>query len=559
MLPNEQSEAQYVTYIKEEPVPDPPPTPPVTPEEVKELTMVMSEETDTMPPQTSLTNSRACEKFIEVGEAEGHVTRYLIDADQSQQRTEVPAERVPVSVQRVADPNSGQEEQMAILALTELDQVDVVMCFDARDVGLATVLEDELRDSHLHVVTGVLPSGDTTPGEDFVNTARAIFNTSALVVLLSPTSVDSRHVQDLVSLATLTHTSVFPVVTGSRSNVEQLMSIELKLQLGGCRWTDLAKTGRDVLEGGFGQLVTMIRQQTDTQQKYAVIDEDYGQVSSWAVRHQRAMRLEKQEDQVKIVSSLNEAEDEAEQEAVKTGEVNNPPGSKTIVMTATDFWDLTFPQNTAVPFDKFRAQLRSHYLNQISTQIPRSLMNRLMKALRESLVLRDTKGTEYISRDIFINFCSNNGSETDVWQTICDVARHQQAVIDVFDKQSTVRTVAIEEITSYGSPAVVSGLRELIQDGDPHIRCMAVESLSRCMLIDDQTSLSSLMAALNDTHWEVRKVACQGTARLGAPQAVDTLRRLGQTDTNAQVRVAAAASLSEIEAGNPKPEVKSSH
>ncbi|RUS80813.1 hypothetical protein EGW08_011434, partial [Elysia chlorotica] len=499
-------------------------------------------------------------RFVEVGEAEGHVARFLIDGSQTGTDTGTAHSstfngdkiKIPLTVHRAEGLGSGHEVQSLTMYMFEEDKGDVVICCNAVESEVATALRNHLEVVDLQVHIAAITEKDMQ--SDVTNAARAVFNSRVVVVFLSESSSQSRHTKDLVSLATVTGRPVFPVAIGSRPDIRQSLSVELNLQLDQCNWTYLALRD-DVAVGGFRYLVDLIAEQAGAQRSYYVIDEDYGKVSSWAVLHRRAFQVERPKDSVRISTRLQRRGGEDQEDGEDDKELNESeqPASGKATLSASEFWDLTFPQNVTVSWDKFRSQLRSYYLTQLATHLPRSCMPRVMEALRQGLVETSQSGQEVVTRDALIAFCTVRGCELDIWPIILGIARHNQAVMDIFDQESTIRIPAIEEIGGYGSPAVIWGLRDLMRAGDPKIRCLATEALSRCMLPGDKLSFASLMAALDDANWAVRKAACHGMARLAAPHAIDRIRRLGRNDNNAEVKSAAASALAEIEAGQPKP------
>ncbi|KAK3736667.1 hypothetical protein RRG08_000266 [Elysia crispata] len=534
----------------DQPTPLTPPSSPtvaIPPQTAQETAITTTDNTVAPSAAASIVTSWTTKKFVEVGEAEGDVSRFLIDGDPNPLPFTPPGERIPLSVERNLDPSSDHEEMTVNLTLSEVDREDVVICHSAMEAEVATALKDHIEAVNLTVWMGALADDDTR--NDVSNAARAVFNSQALVVFLSESSTERRQVQDLVSLATLIGLPVFPVGIGPRSNILDSLDQKLKLLLGQCRWTELALQN-GVIVGEFVGLANLMQEQLQTLQKYEVVDEKCGQVSSWTHRQ----RQQQPKENVRIVTRLErregdpeEAEEEEEEQAVE----QPLPGEA--IMSAAEFWDTTFPNNGTVSWDKFWAELSSYCSSQLTTHVPISCVPRLMGALKEDLVQTDQRGKDFVSRDALIGFCTDNGRERDLWQAVCETARQCQAMTDLFDKDCTIRAIAVEGMGGYGNPAVISGLRGLTQDGDPKIRCLATEALSSCMLLADQRSFAALMRALDDAHWTVRKTACLGMARLGAEQAVDRVRRIGRNDVNPLVRSVAASALAEIEAGQLPP------
>ena len=82
------------------------------------------------------------------------------------------------------------------------------------------------------------------------------------------------------------------------------------------------------------------------------LSQDYGQVSSWAVLHHQVLNMNKQrrENKVQIVTrfeGIGNDEDDGDDEEGQSGQEKEET-----IMSASDFWDQTFPQNVTVPWDK---------------------------------------------------------------------------------------------------------------------------------------------------------------------------------------------------------------
>ena len=58
------------------------------------------------------------------------------------------------------------------------------------------------------------------------------------------------------------------------------------------------------------------------------------------------------------------------------------------------------------------------------------------------LVITSRSPTE--SPPSYPGFCTDNGRERDLWQAVCETARQCQAMTDLFDKDCTIRAIAVE-------------------------------------------------------------------------------------------------------------------
>ncbi|GFO15182.1 hypothetical protein PoB_004168700 [Plakobranchus ocellatus] len=533
---NKQKDSHYVTYIHD------PPRPPAPPIQSQEETTTREDiaTASTAPSEMTVIS----ERFVEVGEAEGDIVRYLIDREgETEEREVIPGEIV--TVERTAVSQPGLEEQTATLAFSVVAPVDLVLCYDVTEAEMAERLKDQLERAGMSLWLAALH--DIITEDEVADAARAVFSAQMMIVLMSESSVQRQQMQDLVSLATVVDHYIYPVAVESKRVILETAAANLKLQLTGCRWLELTEPSH-MSSDEIHQLVSMVKNKFDILRSHTVIDEDFGQVSSWAVRHQQILISGKQRTTVRFTG--DQLADEGGAGAQREEEQAQDSSQTKNTITAAQFWDQTFPQNSSVPWDMFRAQLRSFSLVDIEETLPRTCMQPLMATLRDGLVQKDHQGTELVRRSTFVAFCSDIDGEQDVWRTICEIAKYHQAVLDIFHKDSSVRIIAIDGIGSFGSPAVISGLRELLSDEEPVIRYLATASLSCCMLPGDQVSLAALMKVLDDSDWTVRRAACQAMARLGAHQAMDKLRKIWRNDTTTHVRAAAASALALIDQGS---------
>ena len=130
------------------------------------------------------------------------------------------------------------------------------------------------------------------------------------------------------------------------------------------------------------------------------------------------------------------------------------------------------------------------------------------------------------------------------------------AMLNVFNMDSSVRLVAIQNLGQYQTPEIVAGLVELLKDIDPNIRTVATLALGRCKCSPEVITLHRIVAHLlkriSDQDRLVRQAACISLGHIRAGEAVKSLVQVWRNEPISDVRDAAFAALERMEGEDAK-------
>ena len=111
------------------------------------------------------------------------------------------------------------------------------------------------------------------------------------------------------------------------------------------------------------------------------------------------------------------------------------------------------------------------------------------------------------------------------------------------DSDCYVRKSAIEAVQDIDHPAIIRALVECLRDEEINVRESAVIALEKGR--DAETVVEILSAALNDSHWNVRRESVEVIARVGGRRAIEPLRKMLK-DRDPEVRLTALVGLADV-------------
>ena len=111
------------------------------------------------------------------------------------------------------------------------------------------------------------------------------------------------------------------------------------------------------------------------------------------------------------------------------------------------------------------------------------------------------------------------------------------------DSDCYVRKSAVESVQHIDQPAIISALIECLRDEEINVRESAVIALEKGR--DADTVVNLLSAALNDSHWNVRRESVEVIARVGGRRAIEPLRKMLK-DKDPEVRLTALVGLADL-------------
>jgi HEAT repeat protein len=111
------------------------------------------------------------------------------------------------------------------------------------------------------------------------------------------------------------------------------------------------------------------------------------------------------------------------------------------------------------------------------------------------------------------------------------------------DSDCYVRKSAVESVQHIDHPAIIRALVECLRDEEINVRESAVIALEKGR--DADTVVDILSAALNDSHWNVRRESVEVIARVGGRRAIEPLRKMLQ-DRDPEVRLSALVGLVDL-------------
>jgi HEAT repeat protein len=112
------------------------------------------------------------------------------------------------------------------------------------------------------------------------------------------------------------------------------------------------------------------------------------------------------------------------------------------------------------------------------------------------------------------------------------------------DSDCYVRKSAIEAVQHIDHPAIIRALVECLRDEEINVRESAVIALEKGR--DADTVVNILSAALNDSHWNVRRESVEVIARVGGRRAIEPLRKMLKDDRDPEVRLSALVGLADL-------------
>lgn len=149
---------------------------------------------------------------------------------------------------------------------------------------------------------------------------------------------------------------------------------------------------------------------------------------------------------------------------------------------------------------------------------------------------------------------SNNNDN--FYRRVKEFGMGKLAMVNVFNMDSSVRLVAIQNLGQYQTPEIVAGLVELLNDQDPNIRTVATLALGRCKsspeVITRHKIVSHLLKRISDADRLVRQAACISLGHIRAGEAVKTLIQVWRNEPISNVRDAAFAALGRMEGEDAK-------
>jgi HEAT repeat protein len=111
------------------------------------------------------------------------------------------------------------------------------------------------------------------------------------------------------------------------------------------------------------------------------------------------------------------------------------------------------------------------------------------------------------------------------------------------DSDCYVRKSAVEAVPRVDDPAILRALVDCLADEEINVRESAVIALEKCREAD--TVVEILSAALNDSHWNVRRECVEVIARVGGSRALEPLQR-ALKDKDPEVRLSALVGLADL-------------
>jgi HEAT repeat protein len=111
------------------------------------------------------------------------------------------------------------------------------------------------------------------------------------------------------------------------------------------------------------------------------------------------------------------------------------------------------------------------------------------------------------------------------------------------DPDCYVRKSAVEAVPQIDHPAIIRALVDCLRDEEINVRESAVIALEKCR--DADTVVDILSAALDDSHWNVRRESVEVIARVGGSRALEPLQR-ALKDKDPEVRLSALVGLADL-------------
>ncbi|XP_033102214.1 uncharacterized protein LOC117105240 [Anneissia japonica] len=373
---------------------------------------------------------------------------------------------------------------------------DVMIIGVESDNEFAQSLADSLSEDGLSVWT-------SNSSDKSMSVGQLLVASKVLVNILSEGSTSSQQCEDLISLAYISDTPIFPIARDCFPALNCKLSFSMKLILAKLNWMFFIS-------------------EVDRKENYPVL------ISSI----QRA--IAKGHEKPDISEGIDDISDER-----FVYIIGNEENVEREVVDKPDFWERRFESRSQLAWVDFRDAFADEYKEQLKENFPEHRQKWLMNLIYGDIFeLR-----KMITRKMYTSFCCCIATDPDnFYHRIVDYALGVLAMRSVFDMESTVRLDAVQNLGQFKTRSVISTLINLLNDGDPNMRAVAAIALGKTG-VKNYRVVQSMIKKLSDDDRLVREAACISLGHMKAEESVRYIVALWRGDTISHVRQAAEVAL----------------
>ncbi|XP_071945403.1 uncharacterized protein [Antedon mediterranea] len=373
---------------------------------------------------------------------------------------------------------------------------DVMIMGVTSDNELAQSLADSLTQDGLSVWTLNTNNNSKSKGNILVAS-------KVLVNILSEGSTSCQECEDLISLAYVSDTPIFPVARDCFPAINSRLSFSMKLILAKINWM-------------------FFTNEADRTENYPIL------LSS--IQH----AIEK----VNLKSENGDGNEDVTDERVYVIKMSQDE-EKIEVSDRPEFWENRLRGLSQVTWPEFRDAFIDEYKEQLKESFPEHRQKWLINIIYGDIF--DLH--KMITKKMYTDFCCGIENDPDnFYHRILDYALGLLAMRSVFDMESTVRLDAVQNLGQFKTRSVISTLTNLLNDNDPNMRAVAAIALGKTG-VKNYKVVQSMIRKLSDEDRLVREAACISLGHMRAEVSVRYIVALWRGDTISHVRQAAEVAL----------------
>jgi len=422
----------------------------------------------------------------------------------------------------------------------KLGKCDVMITYHHTDENLLERIAASLSDRGFSVCHSCHGTIDPQNG-------KAILDTKVFMFIVSQASLSHTPCKDEAALAYIAGKPVIPIGVQSYKDLEPHLDSAMKMLLAKLNWSFFVTE-----EDWDRHLPEMTDSISDLVDAMDVTETSFTDESEFDVKY-NSMTETKQ----RLVISLRRTHS-VPQADLLTG-----------TFEGVDFWDAHFSgeesvsreifvDNFLLDFDVQLMELAAE-VQHPSHELEDTERHEALQEWIEQLLCDLFGEGEMVDRATYDNVCytklsrPNNQAEStsDIfYNRVKDFVIGKRAMLKVFNMESSVRLLAIQNLGRYQSPEIVAGLIDLLEDPDPNIRTVATLALGRCE--SSNIIISKLLVMISDPDRLVRQATCISLGHLRAAEAVPVLVGVWRNEDISDVRDAAFAALERMQGDEAK-------
>jgi len=414
---------------------------------------------------------------------------------------------------------------------------------------------------------------------------KAVLDTKVFLMVVSQASLTHAPCKDEAALAYISGKQIIPVGVEPYQSLEPYLDSAMKMLLAKLNWTFFIN--EDEWEKRLTEMATAVADAVGPAAVFFGDDDDQfvSNICDGSLTDEKEFEVEYQsmaESQQRLYVTL------------RRGRSIQPNDVFSDSFQGLDFWDVHFSGRDAVPVaelaDVFVREYGERLANHISDLLRQREAEQKLKELHDGDEDDEHKECsvqawmrQLLQKDLFLQrecvdratynaICLSrpsrfmtqqsqltqaSASNDDFYRRVKAYAIGKLAMLKVFNMNSSVRLVAIQNLGLYETPEIVAGLTELLNDADPNIRTVATLALGRCNSSPDTSAIvRRLLKMMKDSDRLVRQAACISLGHMRAGVAVKTLVHVWRNEPISDVRNAALVALERMDNEEAKIAIK---